>query len=133
MLAMLRAKAPDMGILILSGYPEEHYAINLIRQGASGYLNKECEPSEIVEAIRVIALGKRYLTPPWPSCSPSNSTAKTMHPTRAVVRARVPGVLEAGQRRDRRRHRQGPFTERETVSTYRTRLMEKWACLPTAT
>ncbi len=41
-LAMLRAKAPDMGILILSGYPEEHYAINLIRQGASGYLNKEC-------------------------------------------------------------------------------------------
>jgi two-component system invasion response regulator UvrY len=41
---MLRAKAPDMGILILSGYPEEHYAMNLIRQGASGYLNKECEP-----------------------------------------------------------------------------------------
>ena len=51
-LAMLRAKAPDMGILILSGYPEEHYAINLIRQGASGYLNKECDPEEIVKAIR---------------------------------------------------------------------------------
>ena len=62
-LAMLRAKAPDMGILILSGYPEEHYAINLIRQGASGYLNKECDPKEIVEAIRAIALGRRYLTP----------------------------------------------------------------------
>ena len=62
-LAMLRAKAPDMGILILSGYPEAHYAINLIRQGASGYLNKECDPSEIVEAIRTISLGKRYLTP----------------------------------------------------------------------
>ena len=58
-LAMLRAKAPDMGILILSGYPEEHYAINLIRQGASGYLNKECEPSEIVEAIRTIAQAHR--------------------------------------------------------------------------
>ena len=62
-LAMLRAKAPDMGILILSGYPEEHYAMNLIRQGASGYLNKECEPREIVEAIRTIALGRRYITP----------------------------------------------------------------------
>ena len=62
-LAMLRAKAPDMGILILSGYPEEHYAISLIRQGASGYLNKECEPKEIVEAIRTISLGRRYLTP----------------------------------------------------------------------
>lgn len=62
-LAMLRAKAPDMGVLILSGYPEEHYAVNLIRQGASGYLNKECDPSEIVEAIRVISLGKRYISP----------------------------------------------------------------------
>ena len=62
-LAMIRAKAPDVGILILSGYPEEHYAMNLIRQGASGYLNKECDPAEIVEAIRTIALGKRYITP----------------------------------------------------------------------
>jgi two-component system invasion response regulator UvrY len=62
-LAMIRAKAPDVGILILSGYPEEHYAVNLIRQGASGYLNKECDPTEIVNAIRVISLGKRYITP----------------------------------------------------------------------
>ena len=38
-LAMIRAKAPDVGILILSGYPEEHYAMNLIRQGSSVYLN----------------------------------------------------------------------------------------------
>ena len=62
-IAMIRAKAPDTGILILSGYPEEHYAMNLIRQGASGYLNKECDPAEIVEAIRTIALGRRYITP----------------------------------------------------------------------
>ena len=56
-LAMLRAKAPDMGILILSGYPEEHYAINLIRQGASGYLNKECDPQDIAEAIELLRWG----------------------------------------------------------------------------
>ena len=62
-LAMIRAKAPDVGILILSGYPEEHYAMNLIRQGASGYLNKECDPMEIVNAIRTISLGRRYITP----------------------------------------------------------------------
>ena len=62
-LAQLRAKAPHMGILVLSGYPEEHYAISLIRQGASGYLNKECEPETIVEAIRTIAQGRRYVTP----------------------------------------------------------------------
>ena len=62
-IAMVRAKAPETGILILSGYPEEHYAMSLIRQGASGYLNKECEPKEIVEAIRTISLGRRYITP----------------------------------------------------------------------
>jgi DNA-binding NarL/FixJ family response regulator len=48
-----------MCILILSGC--RHYAVNLIRQGASGYLNKECDPSDIVDAIRVISLGKRYI------------------------------------------------------------------------
>ena len=39
-------------MLILSGYPEAHYATTLLRQGASGYLNKECDPDEIVRAIR---------------------------------------------------------------------------------
>lgn len=35
-LGMIRAKAPGVGILILTAYSEEHYAMNLIRQGASG-------------------------------------------------------------------------------------------------
>ena len=38
-LAMIRAKAPDVGIIILSSYSEEQYAVSLIRQGASGYRN----------------------------------------------------------------------------------------------
>src|SRR5690606_41509767 len=54
-LAMLRAQAPDVGILILTGCAEEHYAVNLMRQGASGYLNEECEPRELAEAIRTCA------------------------------------------------------------------------------
>jgi len=62
-LGMIRAKAPNVGILFLSGYPAEHYAIKLMHQGASGYLNKECEPEEIVEAIRTIAQGEFYITP----------------------------------------------------------------------
>jgi two-component system, NarL family, invasion response regulator UvrY len=61
-LAMIRAKAPDLGIIILSGYPEEHYAVNMIRQGASGYLNKQCDPAEIVTAIRTVNQGRRYIT-----------------------------------------------------------------------
>jgi two-component system, NarL family, invasion response regulator UvrY len=62
-LAMIKAKAPDLGVLILTAYPEEHYAVSLIRQGASGYLNKECDPNEIVNAVRTIAMGRRYISP----------------------------------------------------------------------
>jgi two-component system invasion response regulator UvrY len=61
-LAMIHAKAPDLGILILSGYPEEHYAVNLMRQGVSGYLNKQCDPTEIATAIRHISSGRRYIS-----------------------------------------------------------------------
>ena len=61
-IAMIRAKAPDVGILILSGYAEEQYAVSLIRHGASGYLGKQCEPGEIADAIRTIALGRRYFS-----------------------------------------------------------------------
>ena len=43
-LAAIKARAPDLPVLILSGFPEEHYATTLLRQGASGYLNKECDP-----------------------------------------------------------------------------------------
>ena len=89
-LAMLRAKAPDMGILILSGYPEAHYAINLIRQGASGYLNKECDPSEIVEAIRTISLGKRYLTPTVADLLVSTSKLRLPAYTSRVLISQLP-------------------------------------------
>jgi DNA-binding NarL/FixJ family response regulator len=57
----LLAKDPTLGIVVLSGYPEEHYALAVLRQGALGYLNKECEPDEIVSAIRTVAKGKRYI------------------------------------------------------------------------
>ncbi|MCC2676143.1 MAG: putative response regulator, NarL, partial [Ramlibacter sp.] len=46
-LTMIKAKAENVGVLVLSGYPEHQYAVPLIRNGASGYLNKACEPSEI--------------------------------------------------------------------------------------
>jgi two-component system, NarL family, invasion response regulator UvrY len=61
-LTMIRAKAEHVAILILSGYPEHQYAVPLIRNGASGYLNKACEPGEIVAAIRRVAQGGRYIT-----------------------------------------------------------------------
>jgi len=61
-LAAIRARAPDLPVLILSGYPEAHYATTLLRQGASGYLNKDCDPEELVTAIRTVFRGRKYIT-----------------------------------------------------------------------
>ena len=125
-LAMIRAKAPDVGILILSGYPEEHYAMNLIRQGASGYLNKECDPAEIVEAIRTIALGKRYITPTVAELLAQQLNRKNdalPHEQLSEREFQVFLKLAKGQTA-------GDIADSlslsvKTVSTYRTRLMEK--------
>jgi two-component system, NarL family, invasion response regulator UvrY len=62
-LAAVRARAPELPVLVLSGFPEEHYATVMLKQGASGYLNKDCDPQEIVTAIRTVVLGRKYITP----------------------------------------------------------------------
>lgn len=59
-MACLRARAPDVAVLVFTGYAPEHYAIESLRQGARGYLNKDCEPKEIVDAVRTLSLGRRY-------------------------------------------------------------------------
>lgn len=61
-LASIKARSPNLPVLILSGFPEEHYALTLLKHGASGYLNKECDPDEIVKAIRMLHKGRKYIT-----------------------------------------------------------------------
>ena len=125
-IAMIRAKAPDMGILILSGYPEEHYAMNLIRQGASGYLNKECEPMEIVDAIRTISLGRRYITPAVAELLARQLDQKNdaaPHEQLSEREFQVFLKLAAGETAGRIAEHLSLSVK--TVSTYRSRLMEK--------
>jgi DNA-binding NarL/FixJ family response regulator len=62
-LQSIRARAPHLALLIFTNYPPERYAVNVLRLGASGYLSKQCEPEEIVLAIRTTASGKRYVQP----------------------------------------------------------------------
>ena len=125
-LAMIRAKAPDVGILILSGYPEEHYAMNLIRQGASGYLNKECDPAEIVEAVRTIALGKRYITRTVADLLAQQLGRKDDVPVHEQLSEREFQVfLKLARGETAGDVAKSLSLSVKTVSTYRTRLMEK--------
>jgi two-component system invasion response regulator UvrY len=61
-LKQLKCLKPTLPVLILSMHPEEQYAVRSIRAGASGYLTKESAPEELVEAIRKVASGKKYIT-----------------------------------------------------------------------
>ena len=62
LLNKLHREKPDLPVLVLSIYAENQYAMRLVKAGASGYLTKECAPMEIVEAVRCVASGKKYLS-----------------------------------------------------------------------
>jgi len=62
-LQQIRQSHPRLPILILGMHPEDQYAIRVLRAGASGYLNKNSAPEELVKAINQVLLGKKYITP----------------------------------------------------------------------
>lgn len=62
-LEQIKASRPDLPVLILSIYPEDLYAIRVLKAGASGFLNKNSAPDELIQAIERIRMGKKYITP----------------------------------------------------------------------
>jgi len=62
-LRQLKQIKPTLPVLILSGYPEKQYALNLLRTGASGYINKETASEQLVAAIRAVTQGRKYVSP----------------------------------------------------------------------
>lgn len=58
----LKQHKPKLPVLILSMYPEEHYAVRVLRGGASGYLTKSSAPDELISAIRKVASGRKYIS-----------------------------------------------------------------------
>lgn len=59
----IKAEYPDLPVLVLSIYPENQYAVRVLRAGASGYLNKDSAPELLVKAIRRVADGRSYVSP----------------------------------------------------------------------
>lgn len=117
---------PSVKILMLSMYPEERFALRSIKAGASGYLTKEMAPEEIVNAIRTIFNGRKYITPALAEMiagelqNPSN---KVPHELLSDREFEVLCMLAVGK----------PVVEiasalslsESTVSTYRSRILQK--------
>lgn len=62
-LEQIKLIKPDLPVLILSIYTEDLYAIRVLKAGASGYMNKSAAPNELINAIKRIQLGRKYITP----------------------------------------------------------------------
>jgi len=61
-LKQLKEEFPRLPVLILSMHPENQYAIRVLRAGAVGYLTKESASDELVNAVKKIISGKKYIT-----------------------------------------------------------------------
>lgn len=59
----LKETCPKVPVLILSGHPEDQFGKRLIKLGASGYLNKQSSPEELVKAVRRVLAGGLYVSP----------------------------------------------------------------------
>jgi DNA-binding NarL/FixJ family response regulator len=62
-LHVLKDEGTSVKVLIVSMYPEDQYAIRALRAGAHGYVNKGGDPQLLVQAVRTVAQGRKYVTP----------------------------------------------------------------------
>jgi two-component system, NarL family, invasion response regulator UvrY len=125
-LAAVKARAPDLPVLILSGFPEAHYATALLRQGAAGYLNKECDPEEIVKAIRTVFRGRKYITPTVAELLADSLGADSDKlPHEHLSEREFQVFLRLAKGETIGHMAESMSLSVKTVSTYRTRVMEK--------
>lgn len=61
-LQQIKHQQPQSKVLILSVYPEEQYAVRVLKSGAMGYLNKDAAPEELIKAIQKILQGRKYIS-----------------------------------------------------------------------
>jgi two-component system, NarL family, invasion response regulator UvrY len=125
-LQAIKARFPDLAVLILSGFPEAQYATTLLRYGASGYLNKECAPEDIVNAIRTVARGRRYVSPAVAELLADGAAGVVEQPAHELLSEREMQVFLRLAKGETIGHMaEQMFLSVKTVSTYRSRVLEK--------
>ena len=63
LLKQLRDEQPKLPVLVLTVYPEEHYAVRYFKAGASGFITKESSTDQIYAAVRKVASGGKFASP----------------------------------------------------------------------
>ena len=125
-LAAIKARHAQLPVLILSGFAEEHYAATLLRQGASGYLNKDCDPEDIVKAIRTVVRGRKYISATMAErLAEGLGNGGDQQPHAQLSERELQVFLRLARGEAVGQIATSMFLSIKTVSTYRTRVMEK--------
>ncbi len=118
--------APGLPVLIMSMYPEDQYALRVLKSGAAGYLTKETIHDDIVRAIETVIKGKRYITLSLAEKlaeSVNTESAKPLHEVLSDREFDVFKLLASGKTITEIANQLSLSST--TVSTYRSRIMEK--------
>ena len=119
---------PDLRVLIMSGLPEEQYARNVLRGGASGYLCKDGSPEELLRAVRLVLNGRRYISSTLAESMAANLDDSSdrhspLHTTLSTREFQVFCKLAAGMAVNEIANELRLSVK--TISTYRARVLEQ--------
>lgn len=127
-LKRLREDHPTVRVLVLSAHPEDQWAVRALRAGASGYLTKDHSPDRLVEAVRRVFRGGRYVSPLLAEQLASRLGSEFAGAPHESLSDREFDVLRGlGTGHTVKDVASELGLSPKTVSTYRTRLMEKLA------
>ncbi len=122
----LKHEQPHLPVLVLSIHAEEQLAVRVLKAGASGYLTKENAPDELVKAIRKVVSGGRYISPGLAETLAFGLDAASDRPRHETLSDREFQVMQLmASGKTLIEIAEALSLSAKTVSTYRTRLLEK--------
>jgi two-component system, NarL family, invasion response regulator UvrY len=126
LLAEVKRRRPDLPVLILTVHSEEQYAVRALRAGAAGYLTKESAPEQLVEAVRKVVRGGKYVSPAVAERLAFNLGRDADRPPHETLSDREYQVLRmVASGKTVSEVAEALSLSVKTVSTYRTRILEK--------
>lgn len=124
-LGRIKEEWPDLPVLILSIYPEDQYAVRLLKAGAAGYMTKESASDLLVSAIRKVSQGKKYVSPHLAELLADKVAGgdQPLHETLSDREYQIFFMIAAGKAVSEIASELSLSVK--TVSTYRTRVLDK--------
>jgi two-component system invasion response regulator UvrY len=117
---------PELPVLVLSMHPEDQYAKRVLRAGAAGYMNKETAPKELVNAVRKVLAGGRYVSAPLAEKLAADLSADAARLPQDRLSDREFEVLRMiASGKTASQIAEALHLSVTTVSTYRARILEK--------